>query len=131
MSYIEYSEYTNVKCMEAISKSEFEDYALFAKDIVDAYTFGVIESMALAEDEHYRPRIVRAMAQIIDAIARSGVNAVLDAKAGEISSKSESIGSYSYSVSYQNGSQESIYGIEIPSLAKMLLAPIKAMGRIR
>lgn len=117
--------------MEPISSSEFEDYELYAKEIVDAYTFGVIESMALAEDEHYRPRIIRAMALIIDAIARTGLNAVLDSKAGVISSKSESIGGYSYSVSYKGGSQETIYGIEIPSLAKMLLAPIKALGRIR
>lgn len=117
--------------MEPISSSEFMEYELYAKEIVDAYTFGVIESMALTEDEHYRPRIVRAMAQIIDAIARTGVNAVLDAKAGEISSKSESIGGYSYSVSYKDGSQESIYGIELPSLAKSLLAPIKALGRTR
>lgn len=130
MGYIEYSEYCKVPCLETISSAEFSDYELYAKEIVDAYTFNVIESMALAEDEHYRPRIVRAMALIIDAIARIGINAILDAKAGAVSSKSESIGSYSYSVSYKEGSQESIYGVEIPSLAKMLLAPIKALGRI-
>ena len=131
MRYIEYSEYTKVPCLEPISSAEFSDYELYAKEIVDAYTFGIIENLALAEDEHYRPRIVRAMALIIDAIARTGVNAILDSKAGAISSKSESIGSYSYSVSYKNGSQESIYGIEIPSLAKMLINPIKALGRTR
>ena len=128
--YITFAEYSETKGIEPLATGTFESLALFAKDIVDGYTFGIIESQNLADDAHYRPRIVRAMALIIDSLSRADLSELLGGESEAISSKSESVGGYSYSVSYR-GKNENAYPIPMPPLAKILLMPIKALGRCR
>lgn len=128
--YISYDDYQNVKGLDAITEERFEELYFFAKDIVDGLTFSVIENKQLYEDEDYKPRITRAMALIIDALNRNGIEAVADSDiAHGVASKSESIGGYSYSISYREGAGGSSYGLKIPSLARFLLRPIVALGR--
>lgn len=132
MAYIEFKEYTTIRGLETLSSSEFETYSMLAKDIVDGLTFGVIEDFDLANNSQYRPRIVRAMALIIDSIHRNGgQDYLLSLDSRDIASESESIGSYSHSVSYRDSKKGTIDGVPIPPRANILLMPIKALGRGR
>lgn len=128
--YITYEEYSETKGVEPLSTGTFETLSLIAKDIVDGYTFSVIEDKNLIDNAHYRPRITRAMALIIDSLSRADLSEILGGESEAISSKSESVGGYSYSVSYK-GKNENSYPLPMPPLAKILLMPIKALGRCR
>ena len=138
-SYLSYEEY-KAYGLDAMEEGEFNALSTFASRIIDAYTFNAIERYDLMNQPYYASKVKDAMAYQIFFMGKIGEDNALGTGAGEGAAKvgeSETIGSYSHSISYgsdsgsgKSASRQVFVGtMQVAPLAVSTLAPVQALGR--
>lgn len=132
MPYITYAQYQAYGLTE-VPQAQFDGMASRASDVIDAYTFRAIARFALMDDELYAERIRKAAAYQVEHIHLSGGLRAWASDVGRLSGKSETIGGYSYSKSYDvsaaNGEGVRVNGLSLAPPSVSLLADVVALGR--
>lgn len=129
--YLEYDEY---KAMTGatISEADYPVYEDMAETIVDAYTFSVLKRNGNALSV-YGEKVKRAMVYQLSLMGSyKSLEAYSADNAEGVQSRSVTVGGTSESVTYKaNGNDSSnVYGMKIAPLAKAVLAPVRACGRV-
>lgn len=129
--YLEYEEY-KAMAGNTISEEDYPGYEDMAEAIVDAYTFGVLKKNDKALST-YGYKVKQAM---VYQLALMGSYKSLDAysadNAEDVQARSVTVGGTSESVTYKSSgySGNNVNGMRLAPLAKVLLAPVRACGRI-
>ena len=136
-NYLSYEEY-KAYGLDDMEEGEFNALSTYASRIIDAYTFNAIERYDLMNDPYYASKVKDAVAYQVYFMGKIGQDNALGTGAGEGAAKvgeSETIGSYSHSITYGSGSGKSasrqvfVGTMQVAPLAVSTLAPVQAMGR--
>lgn len=132
MSYVTYIQYQSYGLTE-VPESQFDGMANRASDIIDAYTFRAAARFGLMDDEMYSERIRKATAYQVEHIQLSGGLNAWARDVGRLSGKSETIGNYSYSKSYDSsaadGAGAHVNGLSLSPMVVSLISDVVALGR--
>lgn len=130
--YLEYSEYMAMAGDKAlISEGDYMFYEEVAETIIDAYTFSLLkkDKRAMAD---YGTWVKKAMLHQLQFMGGYKSLEAYTAESGAgIQSRSVNVGGTSESVTYRaEGPASHVNGLKVDNLAGVILAPLRARGRI-
>lgn len=131
-AYITYAQYQAYGLTD-VPEAQFDGMANRASDLVDAYTFRAVARFSLLADELYAERIRKATAYQVEHIQLSGGLNAWARDVGRLSGKSETIGNYSYSKSYDSSADDGagahVNGLSLSPMVVSLISDVVALGR--